>query len=111
MTEAENIKYSKHKEIKGHGYKHYDNFDAIEVNYYDAIPSDYDGLMGVPITFMDKYNPNQFEIIGFSLDLADMSVIRKRLGRNDGGPRFYIEKNGSLVRLYDRIVIRRKVEK
>ena len=67
--------------------------------------------MGVPITFMDKYNPNQFEIIGFSLDLADMSVIRKRLGRNDGGPRFYIEKNGSLVRLYDRIVIRRKVEK
>ena len=44
-----------------------------------------------------------------SLDLADMSIIRERLGRNDGGPTFYIEKNGKLVRLYDRIVIRRKV--
>ena len=68
-------------------------------------------MMGVPITFMDKYNPDQFEIVGMSLDLADMSIIRERLGRNDGGPTFYIEKSGALVRLYDRIVIRRKVEK
>ena len=89
-------------------YPTYINFNAIEVSKVSDIPCDYDGLMGVPITFMDKYNPNQFEIIGMSLDLADMSVIRARLGRNDGGPRFYIEKNGSLVRLYDRIVIRRK---
>ena len=92
-------------------YPKYVNYDAIEVSKTADIPCDYDGLLGVPITFMDKYNPNQFEIIGFSLDLADMSVIRERLGRNDGGPRFYIEKDGSLVRLYDRIVIRRKVEK
>ena len=54
----------KHKEIKGRGYKHYDNFDAIEVNYYDAIPSDYDGLMGVAVTFLDKHCPEQFEIVG-----------------------------------------------
>ena len=89
-------------------YPTYVNFNAIEVAKVGDIPCDYDGLMGVPITFMDKYNPDQFEIVGMSLDLADMSVIRERLGRNDGGPTFYIEKNGSLVRLYDRIVIRRR---
>ena len=92
-------------------YPTYINFNAIEVSKVGDIPCDYDGLMGVPITFMDKYNPDQFEIVGMSLDLADMSIIRERLGRNDGGPTFYIEKNGKLVRLYDRIVIRRKVEK
>ena len=86
----------------------YDNYDAIEVGKTTEIPCDYDGSMGVPITFMYKYNPDQFEIVGRSLELADMTVIRERLGRNDGGPRFYIEKDGELVRLYDRIVIRRK---
>lgn len=45
-------------------YPHYDNYDAIEVPFIEAIPSDYEGMMGVPITFMDKYNPEQFEIIG-----------------------------------------------
>ena len=92
-------------------YPTYINYNAIEVSKTCDIPCDYDGLMGVPITFMDKYNPDQFEIVGMSLDLADMSIIRERLGRNDGGPTFYIEKSGALVRLYDRIVIRRKVEK
>jgi hypothetical protein len=64
MTEADNIKYSKHKEIKGKGYLHYNNFDAIDVPFLDAIPSDYKGIMGVPRSFFDKYNPDQFEIIG-----------------------------------------------
>lgn len=64
--------------------------------------------MGVPITFMYKYNPDQFEIVGKSLELADMKPIRERLGRNDGGPTFYIERDGKLLRLYDRIVIRRR---
>jgi hypothetical protein len=50
--------------VKGIGYKNYDNFDAIEVPFTDAIPSDYEGLMGVPISFLSKYNPEQFEIIG-----------------------------------------------
>src|SRR3989338_7191550 len=64
MTMAENLKYSKHKEIKGKKeYQKYDNYDAIEVPFTDAIPSDYKGVMGVPITFLDKYNPEQFEII------------------------------------------------
>lgn len=47
-------------------YPTYDNYDAINVNTYTDIPCDYDGVMGVPITFLDKYNPNQFEIIGLS---------------------------------------------
>ncbi|MGN1247998.1 MAG: adenine-specific methyltransferase EcoRI family protein, partial [Paludibacteraceae bacterium] len=63
MTMADNIRFSRHKEIRGIGYQHYDNYDAIEVLYTDAIPSDYEGVMGVPISFMDKYCPEQFEIV------------------------------------------------
>lgn len=64
MTMEDNLKYSKHKDIKENGYPKYDNYDAIEVPYTDAIPSDYDNEMGVPITFLTKYCPEQFEIIG-----------------------------------------------
>ena len=65
MTMADNLKYSKHKEIKGKkSYDRYDNYDAIEVPFTDSIPSDYDGVMGVPISFLDKYSPEQFEIVG-----------------------------------------------
>jgi hypothetical protein len=63
-TMAQNIKHSKHKEIKGVGYQKYDNYDALEVPYTDAIPCDYEKCMGVPISFLDKYCPEQFEIIG-----------------------------------------------
>ena len=66
MSKDENIRFSKHKEIKGRGYTKYDNYDAIEVNYYDAIPSDYDGIMGVSVTYLNKYCPEQFEIVGIS---------------------------------------------
>lgn len=65
MTKDENIKFSKHKEIKGIGYKKYDNYDAIEVPYADSIPSDETLAMGVPISFLHKYNPDQFEIVKF----------------------------------------------
>lgn len=63
MTMADNVKFSKHKQIRETGYQKYDNYNAIEVSFADAIPIDYDGVMGVPITFMDKYCPEQFEII------------------------------------------------
>jgi hypothetical protein len=67
MTLADNLKFSKHKEIRGKSaYDRYDNYDAIEVPYTDAIPADYDGVMGVPISFLDKYSPEQFEIVGWS---------------------------------------------
>lgn len=64
MTMADNIKFSKHKKIREEGYPKFDNFDAIDVPYSDAIPSDYDGIMAVPISFLDKYNPSEYEIVG-----------------------------------------------
>lgn len=66
MTMTENIKFSKHKEIKGKEYQKYDNYEAINVPFTDAIPNDYEGVMGVPISFLDKYSPEQFEILGLS---------------------------------------------
>jgi hypothetical protein len=64
MTMADNIKFN--KKLKGQEYQKYDNYDAIEVPFTDAIPSDYEGVMGVPISFLDKYSPEQFEIVGWS---------------------------------------------
>lgn len=64
MTMAENLRFSKGLNGKN-AYTKYDNFDAIEVGTYKEIPSDYSGMMGVPITFLDKYNPDQFEIMGY----------------------------------------------
>lgn len=64
MTKQENIKFN--KKLKGQEYRKYDNYDAIEVSYTDAIPKDHNGVMGVPISFLDKYSPEQFKIIGTS---------------------------------------------
>lgn len=66
MTMKDNIRYSKHKDVRGMGYREYDNYNAIEVPHTDSIPLDYDGVMGVPITYLDKYCPDQFEIVGAS---------------------------------------------
>ena len=65
MTMAENRKFNKKVIGSDVCYKKYDNYDAIEVSFTDAIPSDYAGVMGVPISFLDKYNPDQFEIVAF----------------------------------------------
>ncbi len=70
MTMRENLKYNKalvkkcNEDFGRLEYPHYDNYDAIEVPYVDAIPSDYDGVMGVPMSFVGSYNPEQFEIVG-----------------------------------------------
>jgi len=77
MTEAENIELSKHNSVRGVGYRRYDNFDAIDVPFVDAIPSDYQGVMGVPITFMLKYNPDQFEILGITRSFDDSGLRTK----------------------------------
>ncbi len=91
-------------------YPTYDNYDAINVDKTKDIPCDYEGEMGVPITFLEKYNPEQFEIIGSSMTLgAPMSEIAKKGTYQAGGPRFYLDNgNGTHRRLYDRIVIRKK---
>jgi hypothetical protein len=63
MSMKDNLKFN--KKLKGiKKYPKYDNYDAIEVSFTDAIPSDYKGVMGVPITFLEYYVPKQFEIIG-----------------------------------------------
>lgn len=108
MSMADNLRFN--KKLKGKAeYARYHNYDAIEVPFSDAIPSDYDGAMGVPITFLDKYNPDQFEIIGSSRTLGKrMSEIAAKGTYMQGGPRFYLDNgNGTYERLYDRIVIRK----
>lgn len=75
MTMEDNVKFSKHREIKGFGYQKYVNFNALEVPFTDAIPSDFDGVMGVPISFFNKYNPDQFEIIGNMDDHEEMQKL------------------------------------
>lgn len=92
------------KEYNPNDYPKYDNYDAINVSKTADIPSDYFGAMGVPITFMDKYNPKQFEIIGNSSELAGEITLNEKVHKKP--QRFYL--NGK--RMYDRIVIRRKTE-
>lgn len=91
-------------------YPKYANFDAIEVARTAEIPADYGGLMGVPITFIDKYNPDQFEIVGSSKTLGTpMSQVAAKGTYQQGGPRFYLaDGRGTYRRMYDRIVVRNK---
>lgn len=88
----------------------YANYDAIDVGKTKDIPSDYDGAMGVPITFLDKFNPEQFEILGSSKTLSKpMSEVAEKGTYQVGGPRFYLAKNdGTYRRMYERIIIRKK---
>ena len=97
MTMKDNIKYSKHKEIRDVGYEKYDNYDAIDVAFTDAIPSDYNGAMGVPITFLDKYNPEQFEILGI---MASTQITQYNFG--------YPYVDGK--KKYARILIRKRAQ-
>jgi hypothetical protein len=90
-------------------YPHYDNYNAIEVSHVQDIPSDYSGVMGVPVTFLDKYNPEQFEIVGlternddYNLNAEDINKLRiPGFAKYD---RPYIKG----VRKYARILIRNK---
>ena len=113
MTMADNLKFSKHKDIKEQGYLKYDNYDAIEVPYTDAIPSDYDGVMGVPITFLDKYCPEQFAVLGIT-DREDDNLYRIKKyeiseyrNANDLNRRACVLIDGVPKSLYARILIRK----
>ena len=94
-----NEKLDLYKKYSFEDYPKYDNYDAIEVSRVDEIPMDYDGVMGVPITFLFKYNPTQFEIIGLMSGAKDSSLING----NDGRAKFYINGKG----VYARILIRK----
>ena len=117
MTMTDNLKFSKHKEIKGRScYIQYSNYDAIEVPFTDAIPADYNGIMGVPVSFLDKYCPEQFEIIGQTqgdsgkeLGLAPFPRELKKLNPSlRDGQLYYIDKDGIPQKPYARILIRKK---
>ena len=109
-------------------YKHYtpeeypkfENFDAININRTEDIPCDYNGVMGVPITFMDKYNPEQFEILGVGIAGLELAAgvkpykpehkkyrkeIQKR-GAVDGD--LYMMNGEEVIVPYNRILIQRK---
>lgn len=94
----------------------YDNYDAINVNKTSGIPYDYDGVMGVPISFMDKYCPEQFEIIGIAKRGADDPALKSKVYTKEdyenysdlnAGP-VLIDENGKLYNTYPRILIKRK---
>ena len=116
MTMAENYKHSKHKELRGRkDYIHYENYDAIEVPYTDAIPKDYNGVMGVPLTFLDKYCPEQFEIIGQTqgdsgkeLGLKPFPRELKKLNPSLRDGQLYYMEDGIPQKPYARILIRKK---
>jgi hypothetical protein len=88
MTLADNLKFNKKMQGKG-AYERFDNYDAINVPFTSAIPSDYDGIMGVPISFLDKYNPEQFEIIGMSKTPIGTHLRTKEYPRQ-----VQVDKNG-----------------
>mgnify|MGYP002739775922 CR=1 FL=1 len=118
-TMAENLS-SNHRLKEKFAYQKYENFDAIEVPFTDAIPSDYDGIMGVPISFLTKYNPEQFEIIGMGMAMLGLSIgiqpykqdHRKyrrevqKCGAVDGD--LYMIVNGVVKVPYRRILIKKK---
>ena len=114
MTMADNLKFSRHKDLRGRKeYQHYDNYDAIEVPSTDAIPSDYTGAMGVPISFLDKYCPEQFRLLGIT-DRGNEYGIKTREYTPADTPHFgdlnrrgAIMVDGELKSTYARILIQK----
>lgn len=107
MTMNDNLKFSRHKDLVERGfYLHYDNFNAIDIPYIDAIPADYDGIMGVPSTYLDKYNPEQFEILGIGTgdSAKELGIQKNYRGRTD----LAYTKNGVSSCPYGRILIRKR---
>lgn len=108
-----------YKKYSPEEYPVYANYDAIEVSKVTDIPVDYDGKMGVPITFFDKYNPDQFEIIGSSSNLSGPiktkdGLVHRYKDRNGymrqaANERFALPDGDTWRRIYDRIVIRKKI--
>lgn len=117
-----NLEVEKHKEnitlykkYKSEEYPKYENYDAINVDKYTDIPYDYSGAMGVPITFIDKYNPNQFEIVGFT-HRNDPYNLKTKIYTKEDGDNFNdlngspITKEGSNRKfIYMRIIIKNRI--
>jgi hypothetical protein len=122
MTREDNIKFN--KKVKGADYQRYDNYDAIEVPFTDAIPSDYTAMMGVPISFLSKYNPDQFDIVGMceNEDLYQLKTRKytsaeckaaylakfKKPGTYDLNASGVLVSDGQYEKVYQRILVRHK---
>lgn len=114
MTMDDNIRFNKKMKEQA-AYINYENYDAIDVPYTELIPSDYQGAMGVPISFLDKYCPEQFEIIGhphgdYGLELGLKPFPRelKKLNKGLRDGDLYYMKDGKPELPYRRILIRKK---
>ena len=123
MTILDNLKFNKKMQAKTN-YDSYDNYDAIEVPFTSAIPSDYDGVMGVPISFLDKYNPDQFEIVGMceNADLYDLKTKNYntveckqayfdkfgKKGTYDLNASGVVYRDGLLEKVYQRVLIKHR---
>lgn len=124
MTMEDNIMFSKHKELREKGYSNYDNYDAIEIPFSDAIPINYKGMMGVPITYLDKYCPEQFEIMGMC-ENEDLYSLKTKKYTSEECKNAYFAKfgkkgtydlnasgvlviDGRYEKVYQRILIRKK---
>lgn len=108
--EKRNTLIDLYKKYNAEEYPKYDNYDAIEVSRVENIPTDYDGVMGVPISFLDKYCPMQFEIVGMAQGSEEVAGeaylgIIPTLKYDGGKARPYV--HGKAV--YNRIFIRKKV--
>ncbi|EFI8347247.1 DNA methyltransferase [Escherichia coli] len=102
MTKAENLKFNRQIINDPNAYLEYDNYDAIEVPKTNGIPSDYDGVMGVPISFLDKYFPEQFEIICMDFEMEGLHQNLIKSDWNDKFDRGYLKGK----RMYSRIFIK-----
>lgn len=103
-----------YKHYTAEDYPKYDNYDAIEVSKTSDIPCDYYGVMGVPITFVDKYNPEQFEILGIT-DRQNTSGLRTKKYTAEDSPKYndlnarsVLKTEKGYQQLYARVLIRRK---
>lgn len=110
-----------YKQYTPEEYPKYYNFDAININKYRDIPYNYDGLMGVPITFLDKYNPKQFEVIGLGISKLgteigvrpytdEHKIYRKTVQGKAAvdGDLYLLDENGQPLVTYARVIIKRK---
>lgn len=114
-------------ELKKHyneiDYNRFDNYDCINIDSISDIPSDYDGLMGVPISFLDKWNPEQFELIGFpgigivpegwngmTEDFIKLYYEQENTGCYEVGKKMgYFVKDGKAIVPYVRLLIKKKI--
>jgi hypothetical protein len=114
MNMADNVKFNREIRDKN-AYEKYDNYDAIEVPATKAIPADYNGIMGVPISFLDKYCPEQFEILGIT-QRDDIYGLRTKKYTAEDSPKFndlnarsvIRQSDGTYTQQYARVLIKRK---